>query len=178
MPSSPPSEGAAGSRPLPTRVREWVFKLYYAHLFTAKPAAGLTFDARVAFVLSDEEWANAALLSPYVDDPRAGRIPLEVWRELAEPVREVLEGLVEERLAVEGVIARSSPRWRVERMPRVDRALLSVGTYELLWRHAAPAKRVINRTVELAKLYGESESRRFVNGILDQIRRDHAIAPD
>jgi hypothetical protein len=61
-----------------------------------------------------------------------------------------------------------SIRWRIERMPLVDRNILRLGTYELLYTDP-PIGVAINEYVELAKLYGSTKSGSFVNGILDAI---------
>ncbi|HCH63846.1 MAG TPA: transcription antitermination factor NusB [Deltaproteobacteria bacterium] len=70
---------------------------------------------------------------------------------------------------IDGLIEAASTNWRLVRMPVVDRNLLRMATYELLVCHDVPASVAINEAVELAKRYGEKESRAFVNGILDRI---------
>ena len=74
---------------------------------------------------------------------------------------------IDETLA--GVVENFSP----ERIDPVDRAILRLGTYELL--HAAtPPKVAINEAIELAKRFGTTDSRRFVNGVLDKVARQAA----
>jgi N utilization substance protein B len=67
-------------------------------------------------------------------------------------------------------IVRYSEHWRLERMTIVDRNLLRLAIYELLYQPNIPAKVVINEAVEMAKRYGSEASGGFVNGILDQVR--------
>ena len=71
---------------------------------------------------------------------------------------------------LDALIARYSEHWRLERMAAVDRNLLRLAAYELLYVPKIPPKVVINEAVELAKLYGTEVSGAFVNGILDRIR--------
>ena len=71
---------------------------------------------------------------------------------------------------LDALIARYSEHWRLERMAAVDRNLLRLAAYELLYEPKIPPKVVINEAVELAKLYGTEDSGAFVNGILDRIR--------
>ncbi len=67
-------------------------------------------------------------------------------------------------------IVRYSEHWRLERMTIVDRNLLRLAIYELLYQPNIPVKVVINEAVEMAKRYGSEASGGFVNGILDQVR--------
>ncbi len=66
-------------------------------------------------------------------------------------------------------IAGSSKNWRIERMSRVDRNILRLGTAELIGFPDVPVRVVINEAVELAKRFGTAESSAFVNGVLDRI---------
>ncbi len=71
---------------------------------------------------------------------------------------------------LDAFIVRFSEHWRLERMTIVDRNLLRLAIYELLYQPRIPPKVVINEAVELAKRYGSEASGAFVNGILDQVR--------
>lgn len=164
------------SNPFNDRTREWLFRLLYARSVNpGGPPADLLRTVADHYNVGDDEWDEFASLSPYVADPRVGRIPSAAWDRIEPALRSALEGIDTHLDVLEQAIQTASPRWRLDRMPVVDRMLLTLGAFELLIRHAQPAKRVINRTVELAKRYGEADSRRFVNGILDQIRKDHRI---
>lgn len=70
------------------------------------------------------------------------------------------------------IIERYSEDWKVSRMPVVDRNILRLGTYELLFEADIPVPVSINEYIELAKLYGTDDSRRFINGILGMISKD------
>ena len=73
---------------------------------------------------------------------------------------------------IDALIESASTNWRIVRMPVVDRNILRMATFELKARLDVPASVVINEAVELAKRYGEKDSRAFVNGILDRIAGD------
>ncbi len=63
----------------------------------------------------------------------------------------------------------ASKNWRLERMSTVDRNILRLATAELMYDESVPTKVVINEAIELAKLFGTTESPAFVNGILDRV---------
>lgn len=67
------------------------------------------------------------------------------------------------------VIRQSSKNWRLERMSVVDRSILRLGAYEILFMDETPPKVSINEAIELGKKYGADESGAFINGILDNI---------
>ena len=93
--------------------------------------------------------------------------------ELEEPSlafsKELVLAATEHRQAIDEVIQDASRNWRIERMSRVDRNILRLATCELRHLSEAPVRVIINEAVELAKLFGASESAAFVNGILDRI---------
>lgn len=70
---------------------------------------------------------------------------------------------------IDALIESASVNWRLVRMPVVDRNILRLATFELLGCPDVPASVSINEAVELAKRYGDKDSRAFVNGILDRI---------
>jgi N utilization substance protein B len=93
-----------------------------------------------------------------------------------EAVRGVWAGLAE----LDDRIAKASTHWRVERMARVDRNVLRLGTWELGNRADVPRAVVLDEAVELAKAFGSDESSAFVNGVLNRIadtlgRRDAEV---
>ena len=85
-------------------------------------------------------------------------------------LRELVEGVASHQEELDVFIVRYSEHWRLERMTIVDRNLLRVAVYELLYQPHIPPKVVINEAVEMAKRYGSEASGGFVNGILDQVR--------
>jgi transcription antitermination protein NusB len=73
---------------------------------------------------------------------------------------------------IDQTIIRASENWRIERMSRVDRNILRLAVYELVYNSDTPPKVVINEAVELAKRFGAEESPSFVNGVLDRIAKE------
>ena len=84
----------------------------------------------------------------------------------------VLRGVAENLDAIDKRVAAASQNWRLERMSRVDRNLLRLGTWELMFRSDVPRAVILDEAVELAKSFGTDESSGFVNGVLDRIATD------
>lgn len=78
-------------------------------------------------------------------------------------------GVAKEVRALDQAIETYSHKWRVSRMPPVDRNVLRLGTYELLHVEDVPVSVTINEAIELGKHYSTSESGAFINGILDKV---------
>jgi len=83
--------------------------------------------------------------------------------------KELVLGVWKSRERIDNVINSVSKNWRIERMSRVDKSILRLATYELLFRDDIPPKVSINEAIELAKKYGNDNSYSFINGILDSI---------
>lgn len=92
-----------------------------------------------------------------------------------EEVREYAERLVtgacEKKSEIDRLIEHYAENWTIRRMAAVDRNILRLATYEIIYVNEIPMKVAINEAVELAKRYGESDSSKFVNGILDKIAK-------
>ena len=80
-------------------------------------------------------------------------------------------GAIQNSKRIDEVIARYADNWEIHRMATVDRNILRLATYELLFVEEIPPKVSINEAVDLAKKFGDVESSRFVNGILDRISK-------
>ena len=85
---------------------------------------------------------------------------------------ELVEGVTQHRPAIDDYLSEYSEGWTLERMPGVDRAVLRVGLYELLWSAEVPDAVAIDEAVELAKALSTDESPRFVNGLLGRVLRN------
>jgi N utilization substance protein B len=73
---------------------------------------------------------------------------------------------------IDALIGKLAVNWTIARMPIVDRNILRMGLYELLWLPDVPAKVTVNEAIELAKQFADDETKRFVNGILDKVLKD------
>ncbi len=89
--------------------------------------------------------------------------------EVREYTERLVRGVAEKLSLIDGTIKRFAENWEINRMACVDRNILRLGTYEMLYVDEIPMKVAINEAVELAKRYGEDDSSKFVNGILDRI---------
>lgn len=86
-------------------------------------------------------------------------------------LQHLVRGVASHQEELDSLIVLHSEHWRLERMTLVDRNLLRLAAFELLFKKGrVPPKVVINEALELAKRYGSDDSSAFVNGILDQIR--------
>jgi len=79
-------------------------------------------------------------------------------------------GVLENGLEIDGVIERFSNNWKISRMSCVDRNILRIAVYEMLFCPDIPVKVAINEAIDIGKKYGTEESGAFINGILDGIR--------
>lgn len=83
--------------------------------------------------------------------------------------RELVTGALERLEKIDRIIASYSKDWQLERLARVDRNIMRLAIYEILYRDDIPAGVSVNEAVELAKVYGGEDSGRFVNGILGRV---------
>jgi len=99
----------------------------------------------------------------------------EFWNqcEATEGVRafaeELVSGVLKHQAELDALLGRYATNWKVSRMQVVDRNILRLGVYELLWRDDVPAKVTMNEAIELAKDFGDDEAAKFVNGVLDKV---------
>jgi N utilization substance protein B len=87
-------------------------------------------------------------------------------------VLELVEGVASRREEIDRLLQSYLTGWQLERLSRVDRQILRLAAYELLYRDDVPPKAAINEAIELAKHFGTEESGRFVNGVLGRLMRE------
>lgn len=93
----------------------------------------------------------------------------EIAPTVSSYARVLVEGVQEHQADIDELIVSLADRWAIERMPVIDRTLLRIGIFELLWRDDIPTAVAINEAVELAKSLSTDESGRFVNGLLGKV---------
>ena len=99
-----------------------------------------------------------------------GSYPVDI--ELSEYAENLVLGTVDNLEDIDARLTATSENWALDRMPFVDRAILRLATYEMVYEDDVPVSVAINEAVELAKVYGgEDDSSRFVNGVLGRIAR-------
>jgi N utilization substance protein B len=91
---------------------------------------------------------------------------------------ELRDGVVAHRDAIDARLQEAAENWRVARMAVVDRNVLRLGAYELLFRpEPTPVAVAVDEAVELARRFGSADSPSFVNGVLDKLARSRPEAP-
>lgn len=93
--------------------------------------------------------------------------PLEVLER--EYFLDVVQGVMDKREEIDGLIQNYARGWSLERMPKVDLAIMRLAIYELRFRKDIPWNVSINEAVELAKKYGGDQSKTFINGVLGKV---------
>ncbi|CAB1058690.1 Transcription termination protein NusB [Olavius sp. associated proteobacterium Delta 1] len=82
----------------------------------------------------------------------------------------LVNGVLENRSEIDTLIERFSKNWKINRMSCVDRNVMRIAVYELLYCEDIPPKVSINEAVDVGKKFGSEESGAFINGIMDSIR--------
>jgi transcription antitermination protein NusB len=90
-------------------------------------------------------------------------------RKLCDFTEGLIAGVKEHQARIDAMISQVAENWRLDRMAAIDRNILRLGAYEMLFCLEVPAKVAINEALELAKRYSTAQSSRFVNGILDRV---------
>ncbi|OMF34257.1 transcription antitermination factor NusB [Paenibacillus sp. FSL H8-0548] len=86
-----------------------------------------------------------------------------------EFIRELVLGVMEHKQAIDGMLQQFLTGWHIDRLSRVDRQVLRLACYEIVFRDDVPPKAAINEAIELAKHFGTEESGKFVNGVLGKL---------
>jgi len=119
-----------------------------------------------------------ALQALYEIDSAARRPEAVVERLLSEAdfseenkafVRGLVDGVMRHREDIDGNIRRYAPAWPVDQIAFIDRNILRLAIFEILFDNKVPVKVAVNEAVELAKTFGSENSARFVNGVLGSV---------
>jgi N utilization substance protein B len=121
------------------------------------------------------------LLCQHDSNPTVDRVAIErfVHDRLRDPALEpfclgLYDGTVGQRPAIDERLTAAAENWRLARMAAVDRNVLRLGAYEILFTPDTPATVAIDEAIELARRYGAAGSPAFVNGVLDRLRKGAA----
>lgn len=89
-------------------------------------------------------------------------------------MKRLLHGVLEKQSDIDLVITKAAPEWPIDKISRVDRNILRIGLFELLFadRSEVPAKVAINEAIELGKNFGGDSSGRFINGVLGSVYKE------
>lgn len=89
----------------------------------------------------------------------------------------LVKGVDHKQRELDEIIQPAAPQWPIAQIARMDRVVLRIGLYELLYETAVPPKVVINEAVELAKAFGGDNSSKFINGVLGTVLRQKESKP-
>ena len=112
--------------------------------------------------------------------PEEMQAGFEEWKSAGENVRDfadnLLRGALDKMDEIDAELVRQTTHWRLERLAAVDRNILRLAMYELIYESDTPHAVVIDEAIEIAKKYGAKDSGRFVNGVLDGFVRRRSEA--
>jgi N utilization substance protein B len=115
-----------------------------------------------------------------VNDPASQAADFWARHPVDDDTRVFADGLVrgskQHQAKIDQLLAECAEHWDLDRMAVVDRNILRMAVYELLWHPDVPPKAVINEAIEISKKFGTAESSRFINGVLDRILRERRPA--
>ena len=127
-----------------------------------------------------------ALQVLYQTEQNPGLAPAEIRRfverrlrgdkKLCEFAEALIAGVQSNQPRIDDLISGVAENWRLDRMAAIDRNILRLGAFEMLFCPDVPAKVAINESLELAKRYSTAQSSRFVNGILDRLQAAEAAS--
>ncbi len=101
------------------------------------------------------------------------RSRLQGRKALTDFANDLLVGTLEHRRDIDKLLSRLATHWTLPRMPVTDRNVLRLGAYEILYSET-PGQVAVNEAILLSKRYGDKNSPRFVNGVLDRLYKEHA----
>lgn len=87
-------------------------------------------------------------------------------------ITRLVHGIDAHQNEIDDIIRPIAPEWPIEQIARMDRVVLRIGVYELVFDESVPPKVVINEAVELAKAFGGDNSSKFINGVLGTVLRN------
>ncbi|MBI2356179.1 MAG: transcription antitermination factor NusB [Candidatus Doudnabacteria bacterium] len=108
--------------------------------------------------LSDITQYNVKQFAPGLDDPAF--------------IFNLIKGVEEHMADIDKIIQETAPEWPLDQITVVDRNILRLGIYELLFAHEVPPKVAINEAVELGKAFGGESSGKFINGVLGTLYKN------
>jgi len=124
------------------------------------------------FDISDYLAARRTRSRPAASDDGEARRQREV-KEAFRYAKSLVSGTLEHREEIDDLIRAQADNWRLERMPAVDRNILRLAIFEMLYERDVPKLVIVDEAIELAKRFGSEQSGRFVNGLLDGLLKQH-----
>lgn len=134
------------------------------------PSAGVDAVCRAELRRADGDDNDGSDNGDPLDDPQRKLNSAE--REILQFATKLVEGTLERRDEIDAKLQSVTRNWDIRRMAIVDRNVLRMAVYELMWCDDVPHKVAINEAIEVGKKFSTANSGGFVNGILDRIRID------
>ena len=130
-------------------------------------------QAREAAIQMLYQWEVGRLSVPDVADSfwRIGDAPAVLPERVRDRASALVRGTVERVARIDPIIEAQSANWRLDRMPIVDRLVLRLAIFELLYEPSTPPAVVIDEALELARRFSAEEAVSFINGVLDGVKR-------
>ena len=135
--------------------REWAMQFLFQYDLTSIEDKGKAIDVFLA-QLGDPEAFDCP------SDPR-------MLRRADKAARNIINGVLENMTEIDKKISEYSSKWTIERMPTVDRNVVRVAVYEMLFCQNVPPVVSVNEAIEIAKTYGTDNTTSFINGVLDAV---------
>ena len=101
---------------------------------------------------------------------------IENYQEDADPdyIQSTIEGVQQYQEEIDAEIAKAAPEWPLEQIASIDKTILRIAIFEILYSDDVPPKVAINEAVELGKTFGGANSSKFINGVLGTVYRGSA----
>lgn len=104
-------------------------------------------------------------------DPKIALLnTLKEGEENNEFLEQLVLGVLENKEEIDSIIEKNLENWTIDRMGTVDRNILRLAVFELIYMKEIPENVSINEAIEIAKVFGDEESRRFINGVLSKVK--------
>lgn len=126
---------------------------------------------------SEDESNNKAIESSLMRNPQD--ILARVLKEFAPKLTEkefatsTLKGVIKNKKDIIDIIEKYAPEWPIDKIARIDRAILEIGVYEIVFAKDIPPVVAINEAVEIAKHFGDNNSQKFINGVLSTVMKNY-----
>jgi len=113
-----------------------------------------------------------AMLIEEAQHDNESNVKLENAAELTRFVKELVGGILERKNDIDALLSDFLKGWQVDRLSRVDKQILRLAAFEMVFRDNVPPKVAVNEAIELAKHFGTDESGKFVNGVLGKMIKE------
>lgn len=137
--------------------------------------------ARIAVMQTIFEYEFARKDNPEKDINPSGKLLYNI-KQLSSKIKdtsfaeETLQGVIDHQKKIYDIIQKNAPEWPVDKIAPVDRAILEIGVYEIVYSDDIPPVVAINEAIEIAKVYGDTNSAKFINGVLSAVMSDHTAS--